>query len=96
MLTDYPPYEYLFQIVTNYPSAANLYMQLWRTRNPKNIIYIHKKDVRMEYNTPLPKFRHDLTLLGKSEYIVWDEKSKDHFNIEIIDIPFDGKGNMPC
>lgn len=92
----YPPFELLFKIVRDFPTSALLYMQIWQKRGASNLITVHKKNVRSQYLMELPKFRRDLTYLGKGEFITWMEDKNGTFYIELPEVQIDGKDNCLC
>ena len=92
----FPPYNCLFKIARDIPKTMFLYIQLWNKREHSNIITVHKKNIRIEYFMETDKFRRELTILAKGQYLDWDEDEDGNFYIELPEVEIDGKDNCLC
>ena len=92
---DYPPYPYLFQVAEHCPKSVVSYMNLWKSRNKDNRVFVFKSDIRSDYLTTHTKFKNDLLMLAKEGLVSVDE-SPSKYTVELVgyDNNFDKFGDQ--
>lgn len=78
-----PPWQYLYQIAVNCPTAVATYMRLWQHRDDDYLVKINPKTSEEIYDITTRKFRHDLSLLAE-ECLLNVYEQQEHLVIELV------------
>jgi len=77
------PYDQLLRVIKTHPKSALLYIQLWKHRSPKGIVYIEKDRIRKKFLMSPTVFRNMIIPLASMEMISYS--MDDHkYTIEVF------------
>lgn len=83
---DYPPYQFLKQVVNHCPKAASVYMDIWERRDEQNCFSTTYKKLSEDLLISKPAFKSALRQLCKEGLLNFCEREVDgKVTIELVD-----------